>query len=94
MTIEATITELPIDVIAPSSFRASVYHLVVNPSQGREITVESLNENSASSRTGPNRITSTRAVRPMLRAFGSARCMRRENGIADQPVRTSCHALV
>ncbi len=59
VTNEATRTELTIASCACWLFQASSYQWVVKPSQGSEMIDESLNENSASISTGPNRITST-----------------------------------
>ncbi len=59
MTIAAISSEFSSAACAAGSCHAFSYHLVVKPSKGSAMIVESLNENSASSSTGPNRNAST-----------------------------------
>ncbi len=62
VTIEATSSELRIASRGLAVAHASSYQRVVKPSHGSEMIDESLNENSASISTGPNRISSAKAI--------------------------------
>ena len=73
VTAAATTSELTIASRASVVAHASSYQRVVKPSQGSEMIEESLNENSASISTGPNRISIAKATTATLAIPGRRR---------------------
>ena len=73
VTSEATSERVDDRVLGLGESQASSYQRVVKPSQGSEMIDESLNENSASISTGPNRISIAKAITSTLAIPGSRR---------------------